>query len=69
MYCTGIGKAILSHMPEEEWISHIPQERKKYQPNTLVDMDQILEELRRTRERGYAIDNSERDPNVRCVGV
>lgn len=69
MYCTGIGKAILSHMPEEAWLSHIPEERKKYQPNTIVDLEQILKELRRTRERGYAIDNSERDPNVRCVGV
>lgn len=23
-YCTGIGKAILAHMPEEEWLAHIP---------------------------------------------
>ena len=22
-YCTGIGKAILAHMPEEEWLAHI----------------------------------------------
>lgn len=69
MYCTGIGKAILAHMPQEEWLEHIPEERIKYQPNTVVEMDGILEELKRTRERGYAIDNSERDPNVRCVGV
>ena len=25
-YCTGIGKAILAHMPEEEWLAHIPAE-------------------------------------------
>ena len=36
---------------------------------TITDLDAIVEELRRTRRRGYAIDNSERDPNVRCVGV
>ncbi|WP_295859760.1 IclR family transcriptional regulator [uncultured Oscillibacter sp.] len=68
-YCTGIGKAMLAHMPEEEWLSRIPEERRQYQPNTITDLDAILEELRRTRRRGYAIDNSERDPNVRCVGV
>ena len=68
-YCTGIGKAILAHMPEEEWPSHIPEERTKYQPNTITDLDGILEELRITRRRGYSIDNGERDPNIRCVGV
>lgn len=68
-YCTGIGKAILAYMPEEEWLKHIPEQRKSYQPNTITDLDAILEELRRTRRRGYAIDNVERDPDVRCVGV
>ena len=68
-YCTGIGKAILAHMPEEEWPAHIPEERTKYQPNTITDLDGILEELRITRRRGYSIDNGERDPNIRCVGV
>lgn len=69
MYCTGIGKAILAHMPESEWNEHIPQERKRFQPNTITDLDAILEELHCTRKRGYSIDNSERDSNVRCVGV
>ena len=53
----------------KEWLAHIPAERTRFQPNTITDLDAIVEELRRTRRRGYAIDNSERDPNVRCVGV
>ena len=69
LYCTGIGKAILAHMPQEEWLEHIPEEPVRYQPNTITDVEAILDELERTRKRGYAIDNSERDPNVRCVGV
>ncbi len=69
LYCTGIGKAMLAHMPEEEWISHIPEHRIQYQPNTITDLEAIIDELRCTRQRGYSIDNSERDPNVRCVGV
>lgn len=68
-YCTGIGKAILAHMPEEEWLAHIPAERTRFQPNTITDLDAIVEELRRTRRRGYAIDNSSGAPTVRCVGV
>lgn len=38
-------------------------------PNTLTDPEAIIEELRRTKRRGYAIDDMEREPNVRCVGV
>ena len=44
-YCTGIGKAILAHMPEEEWLSHIPEERTKYQPNTVTDLDDDLDQV------------------------
>lgn len=68
-YSTGIGKAILAHMPEEEWDLHLPENPIQFQPNTITQRDAIHEELRRTRLRGYALDNCERDPNVRCVGV
>ncbi len=69
LYATGIGKAILAHLPEEEWPSRIPQNLTCFMPNTLTDRQAIIEELHRTRRRGYAIDNMEREPNVRCVGV
>ena len=68
-YCTGIGKAILAFMPEEEWIERIGDVRPRYQPNTITDVEAICDELCITRNRGFAIDNMERDPNVRCVGV
>lgn len=68
-YCTGIGKALLAHMPEEEWLDRIPEKPMKYQPNTITDRMAILEELRRIRRRGYSTDDCEREPNVRCVGV
>jgi len=69
LYCTGIGKAMLAHMPEEEWADRLPEERMKYQPNTITDRDAIFDELRRTRRLGYAVDNGEREPNIRCVGM
>lgn len=69
LYCTGLGKAMLAHMPEEEWAGRLPETLIQYQPNTITDREAIFEELRCTRRRGYSIDNIERDPNVRCVGV
>ena len=66
---TGIGKAMLAFLPEEEWEARIPAQPRRFTPNTITDRDAIKEELRRTRRRGYAIDNIERDPGVRCVGV
>ena len=69
LYCTGIGKAMLAHIPEEEWEQHLDPERKQFQPNTITDKDAIFEELRYIRRRGFAIDNVEREPNIRCVGM
>lgn len=69
LYCTGIGKAILSHLSEEEWSQRLPEILVKFQPNTITDKETMFEELRRTRRLGYAIDNGEHDPDVRCVGV
>lgn len=69
LYCTGIGKAILAAMPETEWPSRIPDERKPFTARTVTDYDEIIEELWKTRRRGYAIDDCGRELNVRCCGV
>jgi len=69
LYCTGIGKAILAALPEKEWPQRIPAERRRYTPSTITDYGAIMDELWRTRRRGYSIDNCEREYNVRCVGV
>lgn len=66
---TGIGKAMLANMPEEEWPERITKNLKKYTENTITDPYEIILELRRTRQRGYSIDDEEHEYNVRCVGV
>lgn len=69
MYCTGIGKAILSQMDPKQWDLLLSQPLVAYTASTIVDPDRLREDLRRTRERGYAIDNMEHEHGVRCVGV
>ncbi len=69
LFCTGIGKAMLAHLPKEEWESRIPRVLNRFTKNTMSDRAAILDNLELTRHRGYSVDNSERDEGVRCVGV
>ena len=69
MYCTSLGKAMLSAMPEEDWEAHLPEEWIRFQPNTILGRDALFAELNRVRRQGFAIDDCEHDANVRCVGV
>ena len=67
---TAVGKAILSELSEAEvkavWDdSQIVQ----YTPNTICDLDRLLEELKNTRKTGFAYDMEEREAGLFCVGV
>jgi len=70
LYCTAVGKAILAFQPAEEirrTLSASPLVR--YTSNTITDVEELLEELRRTAERGYSVDDMEHEADVRCVGA
>jgi DNA-binding IclR family transcriptional regulator len=65
-----MGKAILAFLPEKERDDLLDRlELKKFASKTIVDRDELVAELLRTRERGYAIDDNEMEDNVRCVGA
>lgn len=42
---------------------------KKYTENTITDVDEILEELEKIRQQGYAIDNEEQEVGLICIGA
>ncbi len=69
MYCTGIGKAILSRMDEAVWRRAAEQELTAFTDNTIKDPEELIRELTLTRERGYSVDNMEHEHGVKCVGV
>ena len=60
---------MLAFTPESGWLDRIPKERVQHTKNTLTDINDIIEALRLTKQRGYAIDNEENDIGVRCVGM
>jgi IclR family KDG regulon transcriptional repressor len=69
-YCSAVGKAILAFLPEDEQntiIDSLKMEKKTQ--NTITEKEQLLEELARISTKGYAVDNEEFHPGVRCLGV
>lgn len=70
LYCTALGKIHMASLPEEE------QERLlaslnliDYTPKTLTDKAQILEEIKRVKTRGLAIDDEEYSLGMRCLAA
>jgi DNA-binding IclR family transcriptional regulator len=68
-HSTGVGKAALAFQDEAVIDRIIRQGLKRFTPTTVVDSEQLRAELVRIREHGYATDDGEHEPNVRCVAA
>jgi DNA-binding IclR family transcriptional regulator len=70
MYCTAMGKAMMSEMPTEE-VHKIWNESdvKKLTNKTIVDFNELMKNLKDIRMIGYALDNEEVEEGIRCVGA
>lgn len=69
-HCTGVGKALLAQLPTHAARAILDRTGLPAQtPRTITDPAALIEELARTRQRGYAIDDEEQELGVRCVAV
>lgn len=69
-HCTGLGKALLAHLrPEElaELAGDLPFPRRT--ARTITTLDELRMEVSRVRERGFALDNEESFPGLKCVAA
>jgi DNA-binding IclR family transcriptional regulator len=69
LHCTGIGKALLAHLPEEEVSAAFAAGLPRRTPSTLTDPAALRADLQAIRERGYAVDDEENEPNIRCIAT
>ncbi|MFW5485532.1 MAG: IclR family transcriptional regulator [Spirochaetaceae bacterium JB067] len=68
LYCTGLGKALLSRCDKEQQakiLLSLTYEKKT--KNTITDPLVLSKELQRIREQGYAIDNEEHEEGIYCI--
>jgi IclR family acetate operon transcriptional repressor len=70
MHASGVGKALLSEMEDAALEAVLAKTTlTRFTDKTLTDPVDLLEDLRRARARGYAIDDEERNEGMRCVAT
>ena len=70
LHCTALGKAILSHLPEERVDAIIDRHgMPKQTEKTVNDRETLKEELAEIRDRGVAFDDEEILKGLRCVAA
>jgi IclR family acetate operon transcriptional repressor len=69
-HASGVGKAILAHARPERVARLLARTRlPRFTPTTITDPAALAAELAATRERGWALDEEERSPGMRCVAA
>lgn len=70
LYCTAVGKALLAFLRKEQRDEIIEKlDLKPHTKNTITSKEELLKELEKIRQKGYAIDNMEDEEGVKCVGA
>lgn len=69
-YCTGVGKVLLAYQKPETVQEYFSRHTLvPYTEYTVTDLNQLLQELKLIRERGYSFDRGEHEHEVRCIAV
>lgn len=71
-HCTGVGKALLSGLPDEEVARRFGGEDASLPamtPNSITTVTALREALAEVRLRGYSVDDCESNRDVRCVAA
>ncbi|MBD9528298.1 MULTISPECIES: HTH-type transcriptional regulator BhcR [Paracoccus] len=70
LHASGIGKALLAYARPQHLRQLIPGLRlDRFTPTTLCAPETLTADLALTRTRGYALDNEERAPGMRCIAA
>lgn len=70
VYCTGLGKAILSALPPDQLEQILAKIHfEQLTPNTITTREGLMADIIETRKRGFSIDNAEYAEDLKCVAV
>ena len=70
LHCSAAGKVLLAYLIDgriDEFFGDRPFQART--SNTLQSLESLKEELKKVRRQGYALDDEEYHPNVRCLAA
>lgn len=69
LHSTSVGKAWLSGLPDQRLLEVIEGlDLRRHTPKTFTTPEGLFDELKLTREQGFAFDDEENEPDIRCIG-
>jgi DNA-binding IclR family transcriptional regulator len=70
VHCTGLGKALIAQLPEEELSRLIKAHGlPRHNENTVASIRKLRENLAQVVRLGYSIDDEEDEIGLRCIGA
>lgn len=70
MHASGIGKALMAELPENELQAQLAQAKlERFTSRTITDPQELRAELQEIRTRGFAFDDQERNLGMRCIAA
>lgn len=69
-YCASMGRVLLAFLPPDQAKDLLEQsQRQKNTPHTLVEVEELIDELQRVRAQGYAVINQELELGLCSIAV
>jgi len=70
LHCTGVGKVLLAYGPEDLLERTLAKQTYiRHTRNTITSPRQLMREVAKIRNQGFAVDDEEEELAVRCVAV
>ena len=70
LHCTGVGKVLMAGLSDEDLDDLLKRySLRRFTPNTITQVRAMKKEVEHIRAQGYAIDDEEHEPGIRCVAV
>lgn len=68
-YASSVGKCLLAFSNNIDYAILKNQPKLQFTANTITDYEKLVQELKKVKEQGYAVDDEEQEVGLTCIGA